>query len=188
MNLYVQVCLHNDSLHDSGMPRPLRGRLKHGGRSALICEGQLPLLGSIDMTVGRLVREDYFIWIRDNFGLVEASLVWKSVDSSWYPRAHAWKIIGYDLQKWKVIGNNVHRTTCHPIPPLCKMISETCYSFPLVRYKYCLFADIDISSIMYREENRSGLFRFSTSDVAEQIIVVRRDLNAIQCCGQNQDL
>ena len=56
MNMYVQGCLHNDSLHDSGMPRPLRGRLKHGGRSALICEGQLPLLGSMDMTVGRVER------------------------------------------------------------------------------------------------------------------------------------
>ena len=56
------------------------------------------------------------------------------------------------------------------------MISEICYSFPLVRYKYCLFADIDISSIMYPEA--SGLFRFSTSDVAEQSIDVRRDLNA----------
>ena len=68
--------------------------------------------------------------------------------------------------------------TCHPIPPLCKMISEICYSFPLVQYKYCLFADIDISSIMYPEDNRSGLFRFSTSDVAEQSIDVRPDLDA----------
>ena len=31
MNLCVQGWLHNDSLHACGMPRPLRGRLKHGG-------------------------------------------------------------------------------------------------------------------------------------------------------------
>ena len=115
------------------------------------------------MTVGRMAGEHYFIWIR-------ASLVWKSPDSSWYPRAHAWKIIGYDLQKWKVIGNNVHRTTCHPIPPLCKMISEICYSFPLVQYKYCLFADIPVEMVMYPEDDISGLFRFATSDVVEQSI------------------
>ena len=132
---------------------------------------------SSSMTVGRMAGEHYFIWIR-------ASLVWKSPDSSWYPRAHAWKIIGYDLQKWKVIGNSVHRTTYHPIPLLCKMISEICYSFTLsnlgdlVRYKYCLFADIDISSGLGLYTYQSGLFRFSTSDVAEQSIDVRRDLNA----------
>ena len=121
-----------------------------------------------------MVREDYFIWIRDNSGLVEASQLWNSSGSSWYPPDHAWKIIGYDLQKWKVIGNNVHRTTCHPIPPLCKMISEICYSFPVVRYKYCLFAEIDIDL----RSGDTGFFRFSTSDVAEQSIDVRRDLNA----------
>ena len=76
MNLYVQGSLHNDSLHDAGMPRPLRGHLKHGGRSAFVCEGQLPLLGSFDMTVGRLVREDYFIWIKDNSGIVRATMLW----------------------------------------------------------------------------------------------------------------
>ena len=194
MNLYVQGCLQPCLQHACNMPWPLRGRLKHGARSAFVCERQLPLSkrGLIkfwgSMTVGRdqgrtrglprMVREDYFIWIRDNSGLVEASQLWNSSCSSWYPPDHAWKIIGYDLQKWKVIGNNVHRTTCHPIPPLCKMISEICYSFPFVRYKYCLFADIDISLFINREYNRSGLFRFSTSDVAEQSIVVRRDLNA----------
>ena len=76
MNLYVQGCLDNDPLHECGMPQPLRGRLKHGGRSALVCEGQLPLLGSFDMTVGRLVREDYFIWIKDNSGIVRATMLW----------------------------------------------------------------------------------------------------------------
>ena len=194
MNLYVRGCLHNDSLHDSGMPRPLRGRLKHGGRSALICEGQLPLLGSFDMTVGRLTREDYSIWIRDISGLVEASMLWnqnrnsyRNIDVIEYVPEHAWSVIGYDLQKWKVIGNNVHRSTCHPIPPLCKMISEICYSFPLVQYKYCLFADIPVQIDMYPEDDSSGLFRFSTSDVAEQSIDfdewcssfrrVRRDLD-----------
>ena len=161
----------------STIVQPLRGRLKQGGRSAFVCKRQLPLSRwgmikfSSSMTVGRMAGEHYFIWIR-------ASLVWKSPDSSWYPRAHAWKIIGYDLQKWKDIGNNVPSTTYHPIPPLCKMISEICYSFPFVRYKYCLFADIDISLFINREYNRSGLFRFSTSDVAEQSIDVRRDLNA----------
>ena len=195
MNFYVQGSLHNNSLHAYGMPRPLRGRLMHGGRSAFVCERQLPFCkwGFQWFATGWMrddsgLREYYIIRIRDNSGLVEASQLWKSPGSSWYPAYHAWKIIGYDLQKWKDIGNNVPRTTYHPIPPLCKMISEICYSFPFVPYKYCLFADINISSIMYREDNRSGLFRFSTSDVAEQSIVVRRDLNAIQCCGQNQDL
>ena len=128
-----------------------------------------------------MVREDYFIWIRDNSGLVEASQLWNSSCSSWYPPDHAWKIIGYDLQKWKVSGNNVHRTTYHPIPPLCKMISEICYSFPFVRYKYCLFADIDISSIDEEAEcrgYRGSVVRFSTSDVSEESIDARRDLNA----------
>ena len=175
MNLYVHGCLQNDSLHDCGMPRPLRGRLKHGGRSALVCEGQLPLLGSVDMTVGSSAREEYFIWIRDISGLVEASMLWNFHRNSYgTPSANcfgrAWSIIGYDLQKWKVKGNNVHRTTCHPIPPLCKMISEICYSFPLVRYKYCLFADIDIDL----DSLETSFFRFSTSDVAEQSIDVRQ--------------
>ena len=140
------------------------------------------------MTVGRMGGEHYFIWIRDNFGLVEASLVWKSPDSSWSPRAHAWKIIGYDLQKWKVIGNNVRRTTCHPIPPLCKMISEICYSFPLVRYKYCLFADLNFAVPQrswglyvdgWREvvDEWSALFRFSTIEVAAERIDSSQDLN-----------
>ena len=140
------------------------------------------------MTVGRMAGEHYFIWIRDNFGLVEASLVWKSPDSSWYPRAHAWKIIGYDLQKWKVIGNNVHRTTYHPIPPLCKMISEVCYSFPLVRYKYCIFADIPFQIDMYQRDDRSGLFRFSTSDVAEQSIDVAEHCTPVRRFSTNDEL
>ena len=106
MNLYVQGSLHNDSLHDAGMPRPLRGHLKHGGRSAFVCEGQLPLLGSFDMTVGRLVREDYFIWIKDNSGIVRATMLWnqhrnsyRNIDVIEYVPEHAWSIIGYDLQK-----------------------------------------------------------------------------------------
>ena len=149
----------------STIVRPLRGRLKQGGRSAFVCKRQLPLSrwGMIkfwsSMTVGRMAGEHYFIWIR-------ASLVWKSPDSSWYPRAHAWKIIGYDLQKWKVIGNSVHRTTYHPIPLLCKMISEIRYSFTLsnlgdlVRYKYCLFVDIDISPGLGLYIYQSGLSAF----------------------------
>ena len=178
MNLYVHGCLQNEFLFDCGMPRPLRGRLNHGGRNALVCEGQLPLheggmgvvkyLYSFGLTVGRWAQMPYFIWIRDNSGIVEASLLW------WHHQDrydnvpdHAWKIIGYDLQKWKVIGNNVHRTTCHPIPPLCKMISEICYSFPFVRYKYCLFADIDIDL----DSLETSCFRFSTSDVVEQSIL-----------------
>ena len=66
------------------------------------------------------------------------------------------------------------------------MISEIRYSFTLsnlgdlVRYKYCLFVDIDISPGLglYIYIYQSGLFRFSTSDVAEQSIDVRPDLNA----------
>ena len=174
MNMYVQGCLHNDSLHDSGMPRPLRGRLKHGGRSALICEGQLPLLGSMDMSVGRLVCEEYFIFIRDMYGLVEATMLWnqnrssyRSIDVIDFVPEHAWSVIGYDLQKWKDIGNNVPKITYHSIPLLCKMISEVCTSFPLVRYKYCLFADIDIDL----DSLETSCFRFSTSDVVEQSIL-----------------
>ena len=176
MNMYVQGCLHNDSLHESGMPRPLRGRLKHGGRSALICEGQLPLLGSMDMTVGRLVGEEYFVFIRDMSGSVEASMLWnqdrssyRSIDVIGDVPEHAWSVIGYDLQKRKVIGNNVNRFTCHPLPPLCRMISEICCNvFP--KYKYCLFADIPVEMDMYPQDDISGLFRYSTSDVAAQSI------------------
>ena len=61
------------------------------------------------------------------------------------------------------------------------------YSFPLVQYKYCLFADIPVQMDMYPEDDSSGLFRFSMSDVAEQSIDfeewcssfrrVRRDLD-----------
>ena len=178
MNMYVQGCLRNDSLHDSGMPRKLRGRLKHDGRSALICEGQLPLLGIMGMTLGRLVREEYYIFIRDVSGLVEAAMLWNQSRSSYriidvidYVPEHSWCVIGYDLQKWKVIGNNVNTFTCHPIPPLSRMISEIWYSFPLFQYKYCLFADIPVQSNIYQEEQFiSGSFRFSTSDVAQQSI------------------
>ena len=175
MNFYVQGSLHNNSLHAYGMPRPLRGRLMHGGRSAFVCERQLPFLNECGLqwfATGWIrddsgLREYYIIRIRDNSGLVEASQLWKSPGSSWYPTYHAWKIIGYDLQKWKDIGNNVPKITYHSIPPLCKMISEICYSFPLVRYKYCLFADIDIDL----DSLETSCFRFSTSDVVEQSIL-----------------
>ena len=95
---------------------------------------------------------------------------YRSIDVIDFVPEHAWSVIGYDLQKWKVIGNNVNTFTCHPIPPLCRMISEICYSFPLVQYKYCLFADIPVEMVMYPEDDISGLFRFATSDVVEQSI------------------
>ena len=156
--------MQNRSLHAYGMPRPLRGCLMHGGRSAFVCERQFPLrdaTGCQWFATGWMrddsgLREYYIIRIRDNSGIVEASQLWKSPGSSWYPAYHAWKIIGYDM-------NNVPRITYHSIPPLCKMISEICYSFPLVRYKYCLFADIDIDL----DSLETRCFRFSTSDVVE---------------------
>ena len=195
MNFYIERELDNKSLQECGMPRPLRGRLKHDGQSAFVCEGQLPLyksdmrkkeyLSSLGLTIDAVANKDYFLWFRDTFGLVEAALCWRP---GFDPGDHAWVTVGYDVQKWKVIGDTIHRSTCHPIPPLCKMISEICYSFPLVRYKYCLFADLNFAVPQrswglyvdgWREivDEWSALFRFSTIEVSAECIDSRQDLN-----------
>ena len=142
-------------------------------------------LSSLGLTIDAVANKDYFLWFRDTFGLVEAALCWSP---GFDPGDHAWVTVGYDVQKWKVIGDTIHRSTCHPIPPLCKMISEICYSFPLVRYKYCLFADLNFAVPQrswglyvdgWREivDEWSALFRFSTIEVSAECIDSRQDLN-----------
>ena len=190
MNFYFEQKLDNKSLQECGMPRPLRGRLKWDGQSAFVCEGQLPLyksgmrkkeyLGSLGLSIDAVANKDYFLWFRDTFGLVEAALCWSP---GFDPGDHAWVTVGYDVQKWKVIGS-----TCHPMLPLCKMISKICYSFPLVRYKYCLFANLNFavpqqSCGLYIDgysdivDEWSALFRFSTIEESSQCIDCWQDLD-----------
>ena len=174
MNLYVQGCLRNDSLCESSMPRPLRGCLRHDGRSVLICERQLPLSEDGSWCAKGWVMElsgdkqYYHIWIRDNFGLVQARQLWNYHGSRWYTPDYAWRIIGYDVQKWKVVGDNDLSSIYHAIPPLCKMILGICCSIPDFRYKYCLYAEIDID-IATRD---TSFFGFSTSDEARQFTAI----------------
>ena len=73
MNFYSERELDNKSLQECGMPRPLRGRLKHDGRSAFVCEGQLPLyksnkriseyLSGLGLTIGAVANRDYFFMV-----------------------------------------------------------------------------------------------------------------------------
>ena len=190
MNFYSARQLDNESLQECGMPRPLRGRLKHDGQRALICEGELPLYSShvcisdyltgLGLSIGAVANKSYFLWLRDTSGLLEAALCWSpGIDT----RYAAWVTVGYDVQKWKVIGSS-----CHPILPLCKMISKICYSFPLVRYKYCLFANLNFavpqqSCGLYIDgysdivDEWSALFRFSTIEESSQCIDCWQDLD-----------
>ena len=185
MNFYIQRVLSNESLQECGMNRPLRGRVNHDGRSAFVCEGQLPFynsnkripecLNGIGLTKGAIANREFLVLFRDEFGLVEAALCWSP---GFVPKEHAWVTIGYDVQKWKVFGDTIHKSTCHPIPPLCKMIAEICYSFPL--YKYCLFANLNVA-VPQRwwglDDEWSALFRFSTVEEAAKCIDSSQDFN-----------